>query len=132
MEILHWRPDLLLVVLVIFALKKGPNWGMTLGFILGLLQDILSTHLIGLLAFSKTIAGFLAGNLRGKFAERTEFFLTLLIAGLFHDLIYFFVNTLGENFSLQSLFILYTLPNLMYTIIIGGILYYFIEPLLEE
>ena len=123
---------MLLIVLVIFALKKGPNWGMSMGFFLGLFQDLLSSHLIGLLALSKTISGFLAGNLRGKFAEKTEFFLTLLIVGLFHDLLYFFIKTLGENFSLQSLFILYTLPNLMYTIIIGGILYYFIEPLLED
>ena len=64
--------------------------------------------------------------------KKTEFFLTLLIAGLFHDLFYFFITTLGENFSLQSLLILYTLPNLMYTIIIGGILYYFIDPVLED
>jgi rod shape-determining protein MreD len=132
MEILHWRPDLLLIVVVIFALRKGPNWGMTLGFITGFLQDLLSTHLIGLLALSKTLAGFIAGMLRGKFAEKTEFFLTLLIAGLFHDSIYFFIQTIGEDFSLRSLIILYTLPNLMYTIIIGGILYYFIEPLLSE
>ena len=132
LEILHWRPDLLLIVLVIFSLRKGPNWGMSLGFFLGLLQDLLSSHLLGLLALSKTVTGFLAGSLRGKFAEKTEFFLTLLIVGLFHDLFYFFISTLGENFSLQSLFILYTLPNLMYTIIIGGILYYFIDPVLED
>ncbi len=132
MEILHWRPDLLLIVLVSFSLRRGPNWGMTIGFAVGLIQDLLSAQLIGLAALSKTIAGFIAGILRGKFAERTEFFITLFICGLFHDIIYFFIYVLGENFSFQSLIILYTIPNLMYTLIIGGFLYYFIEPMLQE
>ncbi len=131
-EILQWKPDLLLVVLVSYALRRGPNWGMTAGFTVGLLQDVISTDLIGLSALSKTVAGFLAGILAGKFAERTEFLLTLLITGLLHDLIYFFIYTLGENFSLQSLIIFYTIPNLMYTIVIGGFLNYFVEPLATE
>jgi rod shape-determining protein MreD len=131
-EILHWRPDLLLIVLVSFSLRKGPNWGMTVGFVTGFIQDLLSAHIIGLAALSKTVAGFIAGSLRGKFAERTEFFLTLFICGLLHDFIYFFIYILGENFSFQSLIILYTIPNLMYTVIIGGLLYYFVEPLLQE
>ncbi|MBN2364778.1 MAG: rod shape-determining protein MreD [Calditrichaeota bacterium] len=131
-EILQWRPDLLLIVLVAFALRKGPDWGMTAGFLIGLLQDMVGTELIGLAALSKTVAGFLAGVLSGKFAERAQFLLTLLISGLAHDFIYFFIYTLGEHFSLQSLIIFYTIPNLMYTIIIGGLLYYFMEPLMAE
>jgi rod shape-determining protein MreD len=105
---------------------------MIIGFAVGLIQDLLSAHIIGLAALSKTVAGFVAGSLRGKFAERTEFFLTLFICGLLHDLIYFFIYILGEDFSFQSLIILYTIPNLMYTILIGGFLYYFVEPLLQE
>lgn len=131
-QIFNWRPDLLLILLVAFSLRKGPNIGMTAGFIIGLIQDIISTHFFGLLAFSKMVAGFLAGSLKGKFAVRTEFLLTLLISGLAHDFIYFFINTLGENFSFQSLFVLYTFPNLMYTIIIGGFFNYFFESWINE
>jgi len=130
-EIYGYRPDLLLIVLVSFSLRKGPNWGMTIGFTVGLIQDYVSAQLIGLAALSKTIAGFVAGNLRGKFAESTQFFLTLIICGLLHDLVYFFIYFLGENSIIQSL-ILYTVLNLTYTILIGGILYYFVEPLLQE
>ncbi len=131
-EILHWRPDLILIILVSFALRRGPNLGMTVGFLAGLTQDIISTHFIGLAALSKTAAGFLAGVLAGKFSERTEFFLSLLICSLAHDLLYFFIYTLGENFSLQSLIILYTIPNVMYTIIIGVFYYYVVDPLIAE
>ncbi|MEJ2535796.1 MAG: rod shape-determining protein MreD [Calditrichia bacterium] len=131
-QIYNWRPDLLLIVLVAFALQKGPNIGMTAGFLVGLVQDILSTQYLGLTALSKTVAGFLAGSLRGKFAARTEFLLTLFICGLMHDLIYFFINTLGENFSFQSLVVLYTIPNLTYTIIIGVVFSYFVDVQVSE
>ncbi|MEJ2636179.1 MAG: rod shape-determining protein MreD [Calditrichia bacterium] len=126
-QIFNWRPDLVLIVLVYFSLRKGPNWGMTAGFLSGLVQDLLSTHYIGLSALSKTIAGFVAGSLQGKFAERAEFFLTLLISGLVHDFVYFMIYTMGENFSLQSSIFLYTIPNMMYTLLLGGFLYYLIE-----
>ncbi len=127
LRIFSWSPDLVLILLVAFALRFGPNQGMTAGFIVGLVQDSISTHFIGLGALSKTIAGALAGSLKGRFSPRTEFFLTLLISGLMHDLIYFFLYTLGENFSFQSLIFLYTIPNVMYTVLIGGFLYYLIE-----
>ena len=131
-QIFTWRPDLVLIVLVTYSLREGPNKGMTAGFIVGLLQDLVSTHFIGLSALSKTLTGFVAGSLSGKFTSRAVFFLTLLIGGLVNDLTYFFVYTLGENFSLQSLIILYTIPNVMYTVLLGGFLYYLMETWVSE
>jgi len=131
-QVYNWRPDLILIVLVSFSLRKGPNAGMTAGFVTGLLQDLLSTHFLGLTALSKTIAGFLAGSLAGKFSRKTEFFLTLIIAGLVHDFCYFLIYTVGENFSLQSLFILYTIPNVLYTVLLGGFLHYLTAAWVEE
>jgi rod shape-determining protein MreD len=125
-ELFGGRPDLLLIVLVSYSLRKGPNWGMTVGFVVGLIQDLFSAHVRGLLALSKTLAGFVAGSLRGKFAERTEFFLTLFICGLIHDIIYFFIYFLGVTFTYNAIF------NLAYTLFIGVIFYYFVEPLLQE
>ncbi len=131
-KILHWQPDLILIVLVLFALRFGPNWGMSIGFFVGLIQDIISTHFLGLAALSKTVAGFIAGSLLGKFAARTEFILTLLISGLIHDIIYFSIYTFGKSFTIQSLLILYTIGNLTYTIILGAFLNYFMEPYNRE
>ena len=131
-QIFNWRPDLLLIVIVSYSLKKGPNVGMTAGFFTGLIQDLLSTHFLGLAALSKTVAGFVAGSLAGKFAARTEFYLTLLISGLIHDFCYFLIYTLGEEFSFQSLFFLYTIPNVMYTVLLGGFFYYLIESWINE
>lgn len=131
-QIFTWQPDLVLIVLVSYSLRQGPNLGMTAGFGVGLVQDLISTHFLGLTALSKTVAGFAAGNFAGKFSQRTEFFLTILVSGLIHDFIYFLIYTLGEEFSFQSLIFLYTIPNVLYTVLIGGFMYYLIEARISQ
>lgn len=54
-------PDLVILPVVYFAVKKGHNFGMILGFIIGFLFDLFSGGLVGASMFSKTIAGFVAG-----------------------------------------------------------------------
>jgi rod shape-determining protein MreD len=130
--IFNWRPDLILIVLVSFSIRFGPNWGMTAGFFLGIIQDLLSTHFLGLAALSKTIAGFISGILVSRISQRVVFFLTLLIASLFHDLCYFFFYALGEDLTLQSLLFLFTIPNTLYTVLFGALFHYAIEPWLNE
>lgn len=58
-------PDLLLVVVVAFALVGGSQRGAVLGFFAGLTADVLppSYHFAGELAFAYTIVGYLAGML---------------------------------------------------------------------
>lgn len=58
------EPDLLLVLVVAFALAEGPLSGMTTGFVAGLLADLLSTHELGRLALAYALAGYVAGMLR--------------------------------------------------------------------
>ena len=57
-------PDLLLVLVVAFALTEGPMSGMTTGFIAGLLADALSVHEMGRLALAYAVAGYFAGLLQ--------------------------------------------------------------------
>lgn len=130
--IFNWRPDLILIILVSFSLRFGPNWGMTAGFFSGLIQDLLSTHFLGLAALSKTIAGFVSGVLKNKISLWSEFFLTLIIASLIHDFCYFFFYTLGEELTLRSLIFLYTIPNTLYTVIFGVLFHYIVDPWLNE
>jgi rod shape-determining protein MreD len=57
-------PDLLLVVVVAFALAEGPLSGMSTGFVTGLLADVLSDHNLGRLALAYAVVGYLAGMLQ--------------------------------------------------------------------
>ena len=57
-------PDLILIYLVYLSLFYERYHVIIIGFILGLFQDLISqSSLIGLFAFSKTIAGFMLGLL---------------------------------------------------------------------
>lgn len=53
--------DLVLVVVVYVALSSGSMPGMTTGTVAGLIQDSLSTGVIGIGGLAKTIVGFFTG-----------------------------------------------------------------------
>ena len=59
--------DLVLVVVVYVALTLGPVTGLLTGTVAGLLQDALSTGVIGIGGLAKTIVGFLAGVIGSQF-----------------------------------------------------------------
>jgi len=55
--------DLPLVVTVYFALgRRSPIQGMFMGGILGILEDALTHHAIGINGIAKTVAGYLAAS----------------------------------------------------------------------
>jgi rod shape-determining protein MreD len=56
-------PDLPVVLVVLLALRLGPETGCSLGFALGLLQDAIVGGPLGLQALSKGVIGFVAGDL---------------------------------------------------------------------
>lgn len=59
--------DFVLVVVVYVALTAGPTAGLLSGAMAGLIQDALSTSLIGIGGLAKTIVGFLAGVVGTQF-----------------------------------------------------------------
>ena len=59
--------DLVLVVVVYVALMSGPVTGLLAGTVAGLLQDSLSTGVVGIGGLAKTIVGFLVGIVGTQF-----------------------------------------------------------------
>lgn len=59
-------PDLPLIVVVLLALRRGPEFGCVAGFAAGLLQDAAGGGLIGVQALTKALAGFTIGALGGE------------------------------------------------------------------
>ena len=85
--------DLVLIVVVYLALISGPVTGLLLGSAAGLVQDSLSSGIIGIGGLSKTVVGFVAGFLGTQFivtAPLSRFLVfvvsTLLNAGIFMGL----------------------------------------------
>lgn len=59
--------DLVLVSIVYVALTRGPAGGLLAGCLAGLIQDALTSGVIGVGGIAKTIVGFLAGAIGQQF-----------------------------------------------------------------
>jgi rod shape-determining protein MreD len=59
--------DLVLVTVVYVALTSGPGAGMLAGSVAGIVQDALSSGVIGIGGLAKSIVGFLAGVIGQQF-----------------------------------------------------------------
>jgi rod shape-determining protein MreD len=87
--------DLPLVVTVYFALgRRSPIQGMLMGAIVGIFEDALTQHAIGLNGIAKTVAGYLAASVGIRIDVQNNairlmlnFFLSLLCSA-----IYIFIN----------------------------------------
>lgn len=83
--------DLVLVVVVYAALMFGPVTGLMTGTLAGLVQDYLSTGVVGIGALAKTVVGFVAGVIGTQFivAQPLPRFVVFLGASLVHAVIFF-------------------------------------------
>src|SRR2546422_9060006 len=59
-------PDLPLIMVILLALRRGPEFGCMAGFVTGLLQDAAGGGLIGVQALTKGLIGFGIGVAGGR------------------------------------------------------------------
>ena len=82
--------DLVLVAVVYLSLTSGPVTGMLTGTFAGLIQDTLSSGVIGIGGLAKTIVGFLAGIIGTQFivAQPLPRFVVFFSATILHAVIF--------------------------------------------
>lgn len=82
--------DLVLVVVVYVALTSGPITGMFAGSLAGLIQDALSSGVIGIGGLAKSIVGFVAGVIGQQFIVTAALprFVTFLAATVSHAAVF--------------------------------------------
>ena len=119
-----YLPDFFILYLVTIALRRGQLEATISGFIIGLLQDIITTQFFGLAALSKTIAGFVAGYFFNEnTAEQTlgsyRYVLLVALCSVVHDLLYFMIFFQGIGGSVFLSTIEYTMGMTLYTCIIS-------------
>jgi rod shape-determining protein MreD len=88
--------DLVLIVVVFVAIKSGPVTGLLGGTVAGLIQDALSSGILGIGGLAKTIIGFVSGVLGTQFIVTAPLprFLLLLLATALHAAIFMGLYTL--------------------------------------
>ena len=104
--------DLPLVVTVYFALgRRSPIQGTVMGAVLGLFEDALTHHAIGINGIAKTVAGFLAAStgVRIDVENRAIRILLIFLLSLVSSGVYIFVYRvlLGLNLDTDWLAELY-------------------------
>ena len=82
--------DLVLVAVVYVALASGAGTGLLAGTFAGLVQDALSSRLIGIGGLAKTIVGFLAGVIGTQFivSQPLPRFIVFFGASVLHAIVF--------------------------------------------
>lgn len=100
-------PDLFLIWVVYSAIRRGQMEATIAGFVVGLLQDLVTTQFFGLAALSKTVCGFTAGYFFNENnTERTlgsyRFVLITALSSMVHNVLFFSLFLQGLSDSLLS------------------------------
>ncbi|SHL39540.1 rod shape-determining protein MreD [Fibrobacter sp. UWEL] len=119
-------PDFVIIFVVATAIKRGPAAGCFWGFLAGFSQDIYApVEWLGANAISMTVIGFLVGQVEEKLLTLNKPAKVAVLGFAFFvcDMIYYGVTGLSQDI-ITNLFLTQTLPEFIYTVFIGGIIFY--------
>jgi rod shape-determining protein MreD len=124
-------PDLILILLVYYAITQGQIYGSVLGFVYGFLIDIITGTTLGSAMIAKTLAGFTAGyfsseNKKDFYLISYNFALIVLVASLIDSTINAFFSSINFITNIFMLFFQYALLPAIYTsaIALMGMIFY--------
>jgi len=133
--VLGLKPDLIMVVVVVFSLMKGEKEGAISGFASGLLQDIFSTGLLGINALAKTVIGFICGILKEKiFHEHILFMIPVItfIASFIQSIIMsLLLRAFGIEYNLAWSLKQIALPEALYSSLLSPFVFLAINKLFQ-
>jgi rod shape-determining protein MreD len=123
-------PDIVLIGIVYIGIKQGKISGSITGFITGLILDLLSFSFFGLLALSKSVAGFFTGffnieNKYDRYLNSYTFMLIVLFASLINNILYFWIYFQGTSLTFLDLLFRYILPSSLYTALLSSVVVLF-------
>lgn len=133
--ILGLKPDLIMVVVVVFSLLRGAKEGTVSGFASGLLQDIFSTGLLGMNALAKTVIGFFCGIIKEKiFREHILFIIPVItfIASFMQSILMFLLlRAFGIEYGLAWSLKQVALPEALYSSLLSPFIFLAINKLFQ-
>jgi len=110
-----WKPDVVLIVVLLIGKRFGSVYGSTTGFILGIIQDSLTTMPIGITALPKALAGYASGKMNTLKMEGTVTYLWFILFIFLHEFVYFFIMQFKLDISFTYLIYSRIFPNTIYT-----------------
>lgn len=128
LKIFQMQPDLVLIFVIWYMMRKDRTSALLMAAGLGFLQDAL-LDMWGLHMFTKTlltfiIYNFIPQNLKNRLLVG-QVFLTVLLISVFHNLIFLLLNVLIINYSAEGLFWRHLLGNSSYTAVVASFIQLF-------
>lgn len=124
LSVAGFLPDLLLIWVVYITVTRGQMEGTVTGFVVGLLQDVVTMQFFGLTALTKTVAGFVAGyffNENGT--EQTlgsyRFLMIILLSSFVHNVIYYGIFLQGIQDAVFTTTLEFSIATSVYTGLLG-------------
>lgn len=132
MEIHVWRPDLVLIIVLLTGKRFRSMYGSSSGFILGVLQDALTGMPIGITALPKALAGYAAGKTKAFHLEGTLYYVWFVFLILIHEMISFAFLQYKTDFSYAFLLYSRVFPNTIYSVVMLFIVHSFTRKYFTE
>ena len=119
------KPDLILLIITVIALREGPILATLLGFSIGLLQDTYAPADFGLNALLKCTAGFAVGHGRSRVvSDNIQVQVALVFfTVLLHDLLYSAITGAISLVQVPYFWIRYGIGRAIYTGLLGALAY---------
>ncbi len=129
------KPDLILLVVIVFSLLQGVEEGTISGFASGLLQDIFSAGLLGINALAKTIIGFICGIVKVKIFDEHLLFvipvITLIISIVQSILIFLILRAFEIEYSFAWSLKQVALPEALYNSLLSPFIFLAVKRILK-
>ena len=119
-------PDFVMIFIVAVAIRMGPTAGCFWGFVAGFTQDVYApVEWLGANTIAMTVVGYAVGQLEERFLSlNLPAKVGVLGLGFFVcDMIYYGITGLSKD-VVTNLFLTKSLPECIYTMLIGGIFFY--------
>lgn len=132
LKLANVAPNIMLAIVVCYAYMRGRTSGLMIGFLCGLLSDMMYGSVIGLYAFALMTIGFLCGYCQKVYFTDNYILPCVLVGnsdfayGLYYYITEFLVRgRLSFGFYLSTVI----LPEMIYTMIIAVVLFRFLNML---
>jgi rod shape-determining protein MreD len=123
-------PDFVLIFVVFVALRHGAVAGVFCGFAAGLIEDVYGpVEFMGAAALSKGAVGYIVGQLEEKFLKLDLITkIAVLGVGFFLSEALYVLAVQMDREAVASMFLYQSLPEGVYTLLIGTLAFYFLYP----
>jgi rod shape-determining protein MreD len=135
-KIYNVKPNLLLVLVITFALLYGSGSGAVLGFFAGLIQDLISGKVLGFYSLLGLYLGLFVGLVNRRiFRENlvVTIFITFVSTTIYEELVYI-INSVFTRGKIDMIYpaLNIVLPEALYNSVAAILIYVFVLKLDEK